>query len=174
VSDDDLTLLAQAAANGDDRALRELVLATQAAVHRLCCHLANPRDAEDLTQDTYLRALQALPTYRGDAPVLVWLLGIARHVCVDHVRRRVRRAPIDRKVAAATHGPVHEPAMLDVVELLESLDEERYTAFVLTQVLGYSYEETAAICACPVGTIRSRVARARAHLVTAVRRADAV
>lgn len=164
---DHLSLLAQAAAAGDDRAVGELVVATQDQVRRLCAHLASPAEAEDLAQETYLRALRALPSYRGEAPVLVWLLSIARHVCTDHVRRRVRRAEIDRRFPARPR--VHEADDAVVVEdLLRRLDPDQASAFALTQVLGLSYDEAAAVCGCPVGTIRSRVARARAALVALV------
>jgi RNA polymerase sigma-70 factor, ECF subfamily len=171
MTEDPLSLLAQAAANGDDRALGELVSSTQAAVHRLCAHLGSPADADDLAQETYLRALQALPRYRGDAPVLVWLLSIARHVCADHVRRRVRRTAIDRRYPAPPRvsRPDHQ---LDVTDLVGRLDPDQATAFVLTQFLDLSYEDAAVVCDCPVGTIRSRVARARAALLAEVRAAE--
>jgi len=172
VTDDGLTLLAQAAVNGDDNALRDLVLATQDSVRSLCAYLGSPAEAEDLTQETYLRALQALPRFRFDAPVRAWLFAIARHVCADHVRRRVRRAPIERKVASPTET-VLDLADIELGELFETLDPEKRTAFVLTQVLGLSYDEAAAVCQCAIGTIRSRVARARAQLAAAVRQADA-
>lgn len=172
MTDDGLTLLAHAAVNGDDRALRELVVATQDSVFRLCTYLASRAEAEDLTQETYLRLLQALPRFRFDAPVRAWIFSIARHVCADHVRRRVRRAPIERKVATSTET-ILDLAAIELGELIDTLDAEKRTAFVVTQVLGLSYEEAAVVCGCPIGTIRSRVARARAHLAAEVRRADA-
>jgi RNA polymerase sigma-70 factor, ECF subfamily len=172
VTDDGLTLLARAAVNGDDRALAQLVRGTQDSVYRLCCYLASPSEAEDLTQETYLRMLQALPRFRFDAPARAWIFAIARHVCADHVRRRVRRAPLDRLVTTPGEA-VLDLAHVELGELVDTLDPEKRTAFVLTQVLGLSYEEAATVCDCPVGTIRSRVARAREHLATTVRRADA-
>lgn len=164
--------LARAAVNGDDAALREIVQATQDPVYRLCSYLSSPGEAEDLTQETYLRALQALPRFRFEAPVRAWLFGIARHVCADHVRRKMRRAPLERKVASASHTEL-DVADIELGELVDTLEPEKRTAFVLTQVLGMSYEEAAVVCDCPIGTIRSRVARARAHLAAAVREADA-
>ena len=146
--------LAEAAVHGDDRALRELVAETQDSVLRLCAYLSSRTDAEDLTQETYLRVLQALPRFRFDAPVLAWIYAIARHVCADHVRRKVRRAPIERKVATSTET-VLDLSDLEFGELVDTLDTEKRTAFVLTQVLGLSYEEAAAVCDCPIGTIRS-------------------
>lgn len=169
---DHLTLLARAAAAGDDRALGELVGATQDQVRRLCAHLGSPADADDLAQETYLRALRALPRFRGESPVLVWLLAIARHVCTDHVRRRVRRAEIDLRYRPRPGVTAPDDSVV-VEDLLGRLDTDQAAAFALTQVLGLSYDEAAEVCDCPVGTIRSRVARARAALLDQVRDADA-
>jgi RNA polymerase sigma-70 factor (ECF subfamily) len=173
VDGDDLAPLVELAAQGDDRALRQLVLATEGAVHRLCAYLGSRHDAEDLMQETYLRAVASLPHYRAEASVRAWLFGIARHVCADYVRRRQRRSRIERKLAASTNLTV-SGSSVEVRDLIESLDPERRDAFVLTQVLGLSYEAAAQVCGCPVGTIRSRVARARTQLVAAVRQADAI
>ena len=106
-----------------------------------------------------------------------WLLGIARRTCADHLRAVVRRRRLDARLAAqaTTELPAPDPAhRLGTADLPGRLSEERRTAFVLTQVLGLSYAEAAAVEEVPVGTIRSRVARARDELVTAVARARAV
>jgi RNA polymerase sigma-70 factor (ECF subfamily) len=120
-----------------------------------------------------MRALGSLGNYRGEAPVLVWLLSIARRVCADHVRRRQRqRRLIERitqyTVARDTAAPEIASGFLDV------LDPDRREAFVLTQLVGLSYDEAAQVVGCPVGTIRSRVSRARSDLLDAVRRSTAV
>ncbi|MDQ1619875.1 MAG: polymerase sigma-70 factor, subfamily [Actinomycetota bacterium] len=178
--DHEATRLALHAGRGDQTAMTALVRRTQADVWRLCAYLADPASADDLTQDTYLRAFRSLHTFRGDSSVRTWLLTITRRVVADHIARRQK----DRTMfAPATESP-EEPTVADhadrhadghsVRALLAHLDEDRRTAFVLTQLLGYSYAEAATVCACPVGTIRSRVARAREDLVphvTAQRRA---
>ena len=87
---DPLRALADAAREGDDKAVAELVRRTQADVWRLCVALASRNEAEDLVQDAYPRALGSLHAYRGEAPVRVWLLCITRRTCADHVRRRQR------------------------------------------------------------------------------------
>lgn len=172
VADDLLTDLALRAQAGDRVALSDLVRATQADVWRVCAHLADHSQADDLAQEVYLRALRALPTFRGESSARTWLLGIARHVAIDSVRASVRRRAMLAKVRPAT--TVEDGAgASDLEALLAGLDTDRRSAFVLTQVVGCSYEEAAEICGCPVGTIRSRVARARADLVAVVRRADA-
>jgi RNA polymerase sigma-70 factor, ECF subfamily len=160
---DELTPLARAAARGDQAALTGLIRATQSEVWRLCAHLVDRESADDLAQDTYLRAIPALPRYRGDAPVRTWLLTIARRVCAAEIRNRQR----DRQIAAAAPAPAptaDSGLRTELNLLLAALDPDRRAAFVLTQVLGCSYLEAAAMCGCPVGTIRSRVARARSDL----------
>jgi RNA polymerase sigma-70 factor, ECF subfamily len=164
--------LVEAAQHGDDVALAELVRRTQPAVWRLCRALGDPADVDDLTQDVYLRAVKSLGSYRFESPFQAWLLGIARRVCADHVRRCERRRKLTDRLRATRHDlvPVHNG---DLHELIERLDPDRRLAFVLTQIVGVSYEEAAEIAGCPVGTVRSRVARARAELLTTVREAEA-
>ena len=171
------TELALAAGAGDSLALAEFVRVTQAEVWRFTAALVDPGAADDLTQETYLRAFKALPGFEGRSSARTWLLGIARRTCADHLRAVVRRRRLDARLAAqaSTELPVPDPAhRLGTADLLGRLSEERRTAFVLTQVLGLSYAEAAAVEEVPVGTIRSRVARARDELVTAVAQARAV
>jgi RNA polymerase sigma-70 factor, ECF subfamily len=160
-----MTALARAAARGDSAALTAMVRATQGDVWRLCAHLVDSAAADDLAQETYLRAIPAFRRFRGDASVRTWLLTIARRVCAREikVRQRARQASAGLAAAAARTAP-DAGARAEVMLLLAALEPDRRAAFVLTQVLGCSYAEAAAICGCPVGTIRSRVARARADL----------
>ncbi|BCJ51907.1 RNA polymerase sigma factor [Actinoplanes sp. NBRC 14428] len=174
---DALTALALRARAGDPAAQSGLVRGTQAEVWRFTAALVDPGAADDLTQETYLRAFRALPAFEGRASVRTWLLGIARRTCADHLRAVVRRRRLDARLAAEARAdrPQHpDPAhRLGAADLLSRLGEERRTAFVLTQVLGLSYAEAADVEGVPVGTIRSRVARARDELVTAVAEAQA-
>jgi RNA polymerase sigma-70 factor, ECF subfamily len=160
---DELSVLAAAAGAGDQAALGAFVRASQADVWRFCAYLLSPDRADDLTQDTYLRAVRSLPRYRGDAPALRWLLSIARRACADALRRDARRPEIVADFADSI-SPAHDGAF-DLFDLVARLEPDRRAAFVLTQIIGFSYAEAAEVCACPVGTIRSRVARARAVLV---------
>nr|WP_211176704.1 sigma-70 family RNA polymerase sigma factor [Pseudonocardia acidicola] len=167
-----------AAGRGDRDALTAFIRATQRDVHRFLGHLVNPREADDLAQETYLRALGSLHRFAGRAGGRTWLLSIARRVAADHLRaagRRPRTNPVDDwdDVAridprpAAVRSGVDEGIALRA--LIETLDTDRREAFVLTQLLDLSYAETAEVCGCPIGTIRSRVARAREDLVTGMR-----
>jgi RNA polymerase sigma-70 factor (ECF subfamily) len=166
---DDLTRLALAARCGDQAALTRLVQATQPHVWRMCAHLLDRASADDMTQETYVRAFRALPAFRADASVMTWLLSIARRVVADEVSQRTRGRRLTTALESESgrhHG--HLAAVTESVELadaLDRLDSDRRTAFVLTQLLGLSYAEAAKVCDCPVGTIRSRVSRARTDLL---------
>ncbi len=153
-------------------ALASWIRRSQADVWRLCAHLVDTAAADDLTQEVYLRAHTAMDRFRGESSVRTWLLAIARNVCADAVRRRQR----GRRFRAGLPPP--EPDRSDqgrteVDDLLDRLDSDRRVAFVLTQMIGLSYAEAAEVCGCPVGTIRSRVARARADLVDSIAAGDA-
>ena len=169
-----VTAWAMAAGRGDPDAISAFVRATQADVHRFLVHLSGPADAEDLAQETYLRALRTLGSFEGRASARTWLLSVARRVAADAVRTAVRR-PRTRGVedwemlADRTTGHrsgAHEAVLLR--SLVDGLDPDRREAFVLTQMIGLGYAEAADVCDCPVGTIRSGVARARDDLVRAL------
>ena len=172
---DELTQHALAAGAGDERAFEAFVRATEPEVRRLCVHLGDRAHADDLTQEVFVRAHGALPAFRADSSARTWLLAIARRTCADHVRRMTRRRRLQARLEGEPARDAHASAEGSVVldELVASLPEEFRTAFVLTQVAGLPYAEAAAVCGCPVGTIRSRVARAREALVSALDAADA-
>ena len=166
---DELTRLLQAAQGGDRLALAAFIRHSQAEVWRLCAYLVDRQGADDLTQEVYLRAWTALPGWRGEAGARTWLLAIARRTCAQAIRRRLRRGVTAIEVAG-DHQVVPDPAdAVLLIQLLTALDPLRRAAFVLTQLLGLSYAEAAEVCGCPVGTIRSRVARARADLAGQLR-----
>ncbi|ATE54274.1 RNA polymerase subunit sigma [Actinosynnema pretiosum] len=171
--DDEVTRWALRARSGDRNALEQFVRGTQRDVWRFTAHLAGVDVADDLSQETYARALTSLHRFAGRSSARTWLLVIARRVVVDQVRMaqsRPRLSPGADWVREADRKPA-PTGFEDAVELnllLDSLDQDRREALVLTQVLGLSYAEAADVAGCPVGTIRSRVARARDDLVRAV------
>lgn len=174
VPDADVTSWALAAGAGDRAALASFVQATRADVHRFLVHLSGPADAEDLAQETYLRALRTLASFEGRSSARTWLLSVARRVAADAVRTAVRR-PRTRDLGEDTQqvlerivprSGAQEAVLLRA--LVEALPTDRREAFVLTQLLDLGYAEAAEVCGCPVGTIRSRVARAREDLVRAL------
>jgi RNA polymerase sigma-70 factor (ECF subfamily) len=175
---DECTGWALAARDGDTVAAAAFIRATQAETWRFVASLVDPDSADDLTQETYLRAFRALPAFEGRSSARTWLFGIARRTCADHLRATVRRRKLLTRSAAL--GLTIEPhgadpsAAIGAAELLARLGQAQREAFVLTQVLGLSYEEAASCLEVPIGTIRSRVARARMELVRVVERALAV
>jgi RNA polymerase sigma-70 factor, ECF subfamily len=168
---DELTDLLLAARDGDRAALAAVIRSMQPEVWRMASHLVAPDEADDVTQEVFLRVWRALPGFRGDSSARTWLLTIARRTCVDAVRARARWRRLVARVGPVAASEVRSgpDAAIALGDLVARLGVDARAAFVLTQVVGCSYEEAAAICDVPVGTIRSRVARARADLVEQVR-----
>jgi RNA polymerase sigma-70 factor, ECF subfamily len=175
--DDHITHLAYAAGVGDHAALTQFIARTQRDVWRTIAYLADPASADDLTQETYLRAISSLSRFSGRSSAKAWLLSIARRVVVDQIRYNTSRPrpahviDLDDTLGRVASGSRFEH-MVEIRMLLDALDGERREALILTQVLGLSYAEAADVVGCPVGTIRSRVARARDDLVRAVNQDD--
>jgi RNA polymerase sigma-70 factor, ECF subfamily len=157
------------AADGDRAAFAELCNELADDVWRYCRALTGDHDlAHDTAQDTFLRAATAIRRYRGDAPVRVWMLAIARRAVADAIRReqRHRRSQPHAEVPArpvSDHG-----GYVDAQHLVAALEPNLRQAFVLTQLLGLSYEEAAEAAGVRIGTIRSRVHRARQTMVDAM------
>ncbi|MGO4957719.1 sigma-70 family RNA polymerase sigma factor [Luteococcus sp. Sow4_B9] len=173
--DERVSALALRAGAGDRPALGEFIRLTQADVWRFIAHLASVDVADDLTQDTYLRAMDSLPSYQGRAPARAWLLTIARRVVADQVRHEMSRPQTPRPPEwMSGHGSATDDIsnQVELEALIAMLGPDRREAFVLTQVLGVTYEQAAEICGVRIGTIRSRVARARAELVQACTETD--
>ena len=162
---DAITEAALRARSGDAAAALAFVRATQADVWRLCANLGSRESADDLTQETYARTFASLHRFAGRSSARTWLLAIGRRVCADAVRASVRSRTLP--VAAAARTAPDPADSVTLRALLAALDRDRREAFALTQVVGLSYAEAADVCGCPVGTIRSRVARAREDLVIA-------
>ncbi|WP_327351414.1 sigma-70 family RNA polymerase sigma factor [Streptomyces sp. NBC_01304] len=175
--DDAITAWALAARSGDTHAVEHFVRALHRDVRRYVAHLgADPQSADDLTQETFLRALGSLHRFEGRSSARTWLLSIARRAVVDshrHTAARPRVAHTEDWQSAAEHAqPRDLPGFDDGIalnELLATLPDERREAFVLTQLLGLPYAEAALLSGCPVGTVRSRVARARGSLIGLLR-----
>ncbi len=163
---DELTAALLRARDGDRGALAEFIRASQPEVWRFCANLVDVDAADDLVQETYLRAMRGVAAFRGDASARTWLLVIARRACADEIRLRQRRrrihddrAPLPDHAAHDDHAEAHA-----LRALLDDLSPDRRAAFVLTQILRLPYAEAAEILEIPVGTIRSRVARTRDEL----------
>ncbi|MGW1772039.1 sigma-70 family RNA polymerase sigma factor [Streptomyces sp. NPDC002104] len=172
-SDAATTLLALAARGGDPEMTDHFVRAMHRDVWRYVAYLSADRQAaDDLTQEVFMRALTALPRFEGRSSARTWLLSIARRTVVDslrHAAARPRLADLDDWQTAAEHTqPRDIPGFEEGValaELLSTIPDERRDAFVLTQLVGLPYAEAAEAIGCPVGTVRSRVSRARVTLI---------
>lgn len=171
--DESTTAWALAARGGDADAVEHFVRALHLDVKRYVAHLSgDPQAADDLAQDTFLRALASLHRFEGRSSARAWLLAIARRAVIDSHRRASARPRLsdvpDWQLAVERAQPRDLPGFDDgiaLLDLVDALPDERREAFVLTQLVGLPYAEAAAVSDCPVGTVRSRVARARASLM---------
>ncbi|CAL9617227.1 ECF RNA polymerase sigma factor SigC [Nocardiopsis dassonvillei] len=171
----ELTVLAMRAKAGARGALDSLFARTRDDVARFIARRVDPSWVDDLTQETFSRALRGLDHYAGRAPVRSWLFSVARHTVADRYRAHGRIPRHDTVDAWSETGVVAEPGRFDeylaLLDLLDGLPEERRTAFVLTQLHGMPYAEAAEAIGAPVGTVRSRVARGRRDLLRMLRQA---
>ncbi|MFL1899578.1 sigma-70 family RNA polymerase sigma factor [Streptomyces tauricus] len=178
--DESITAWALAARGGDPDAVERFVRALHRDVVRYVAYLsADPQAADDLAQDTFLRALGSLHRFEGRCSARTWLLAIARRAVVDSLRYAAARPRLsdvpDWRLAVERAQPRGLPGFDEgvvLLDLLAALPTERREAFVLTQLMGLPYAEAAALTDCPVGTVRSRVARARATLMDLLSEAD--
>ncbi|MDT7841826.1 sigma-70 family RNA polymerase sigma factor [Streptomyces justiciae] len=179
--DESTTAWALAARDGDAVAVEHFVRALHRDVLRYVAHLcADPQAVDDLAQDTFLRALGSLHRFEGRSSARAWLLSIARRAVIDGYRYAAARPRLsdvpDWQLAAELAQPRGLPGFdegVALLDLLAALPVERREAFVLTQLLGLPYAEAAEISDCPVGTVRSRVARAKETLTALLADAEA-
>ncbi len=162
------------ARRGDAGAFRRLVDVYHRRVHALCAALAGA-DAEDLVQETFVRVHQALGRFDPEGPPLgAWILTIARRLCTDRARgARVRLEVVGPPPeAASSDDPARTLEARDLQARLgrafEALPAEQRAALALFEWEGVPYDEIAAIEGVPVGTVRSRIARARDALRAAL------
>jgi RNA polymerase sigma-70 factor (ECF subfamily) len=159
----------QRARRGDLLAFEDLVRDYQADAFRFAWHLTHDRQlAEDVTQEAFLRAFRFLAGFRGDRKFGSWLFSIVRNCAMDALRRQRRSeaAPWDdqffpRSVADPT-------ARAELEAALRSVSTEHREAFLLVEVFGLSYQETADVLGIAVGTVKSRMFRARQALCLAI------
>ena len=169
-------LLARLAARGRADAWEELLALYGERIYNLAFHFAGSApDAEDLTQEIFLRLYQNLRLYRGDVPLAAWALRLSRNLCIDHYRRarRERRAAVvSEEVLAYLPAGGDDPQaeaqrrqqLRTVYRALEEMPEDSAEVVLLRDLQGWSLEETAAWLEVPVGTVKSRLHRARLEL----------
>ena len=160
-----LERLAAEARQGDKDALQELARLLHPSVWRFAYHLSGNREiAEEACQETWARVIRALPSFRAESSITTWLLAIARRVTVGLLadqRRNHQRAMSSAFRPAPSHSST---ASIEIELELGRLPAHLREALLLTQVAGLTYEQTAILAGVKVGTIRSRVFRARSML----------
>ena len=171
--------LIERAQKGDISAFNRLVLDYQDAVYNVAYRvMLEPQAAEDATQEAFISAYKALNSYRGGS-FKAWLMRIATNACYDELRRRKRRPQtsldqiIDENesfafLSSPDDGPEKKQQSLEMMHAIEDClrtlpDEQRITA-VLGDVEGYDYQEIAGLTGVSLGTVKSRMSRARMKL----------
>jgi len=166
----------QLPAGSREAAFHSLVDRYHRRVFAICFQvLRSSSDAEDATQETFVKLARGAGSFRGEAQLSTWLYRVARNVCTDHVRHHARRpatpvadpgeltsAPAEPDTTAGTDE------RLAVAAALDTLDPLSRQALVLVAIEGLTYAEAAVVTDLPVGTVKSRVSRARARLATAL------
>lgn len=176
-SDTDQTLVDRVR-NGEKRAFDALVLKYQSRVVNLVSRFVrNPADAMDVTQEAFLKAYRAIPKFRGESAFYTWLYRIAVNTAKNYLAMQSRRPPeIDQDISeieqiegdntlkdqdTPEHLLLTEEIQATVIAAIGQLPEDLRTAIMLREVEGLSYEEIATVMECPIGTVRSRIFRAR-------------
>lgn len=172
-------LLVERVQAGDRRAFDVLVSKYQRRLMRLVSRLVHdPAEAEDVVQETFIKAYRALPHFRGDAAFYTWLYRIGINTAKNYLVRQSRRTPTSSETDAEQAESFDDGNKLrdnntpesvlaskqiaaTVNAAMDVLPIELRTAIVLREIEGLSYEEISAIMACPIGTVRSRIFRAR-------------
>lgn len=175
-------LLVQRSKRGDLGAFEELVARYEKKVYNLAFRLTgNHDDADDVAQEALLRAYTSLSSFRGDSSFSTWLYRIVTNAGLDEIRRRRRRATtslddplstregeVARQVPDASEGPVEIAERTEVreqvQEAINSLAGDHRVVLILRDLQGLSYAEIAGILRCPLGTVRSKLSRARERL----------
>jgi len=172
-------LLVERAQRGDKRAFELLVEKYQHKLARLVSRLVrDPGEAEDVTQEAFIKAYRALPSFRGDSAFYTWLYRIGINTAKNFLVASGRRAPTSTEVDAEEAEGFESSELLHDINTpeslllskeigatvnaaIESLPEELRSAIQLRELEGMSYEEIAKLMDCPIGTVRSRIFRAR-------------
>lgn len=170
--------LVRRAQEGDRRAFDLLVLKYQQKVTNLILrYVRDPTEALDVAQEALIKAYRALPSFRGESAFYTWLYRITVNTVKNHLATQGRRPPADdldaelaeqlevgvrlREYATPERHLLSDEIAIVVQQTLDDLPDELRTALVLRELEGMSYEEIARAMNCPIGTVRSRIFRAR-------------
>ncbi len=181
------TVLVERVQRGDKKAFDLLVLKYQHRVIKLVSrYVRNSSDALDVAQDAFLKAYRALPNFRGDSAFYTWLYRIAVNTAKNYLVARSRR-PLEVETRDNPDEPGYELESLAkdiatpegillseqirdaIADAVDRLPEDLRTAITLREAEGLSYEEIAEVMNCPIGTVRSRIFRAREAIDTRIK-----
>jgi RNA polymerase sigma-70 factor, ECF subfamily len=166
--------LARRARRGDAAAFDQLVLRFQRPVLRFCWRLLRSPDAEDLAQDTFVRAFVHFERFDPERPVLPWLIAIARRLCLDVLRRRkvtagLEALPVSEQTVPSAERQASAREELGRLErALDALGEGPREAVILFHIEEMSYRDIAAALEVPLGTVMTWLHRGRAELKAAL------
>ena len=163
---------------GDNRAFDVLVLKYQHRIYSLVTRfIRDPDEVQDVVQEAFIKAYRALPGFRGESAFFTWLYRIAINTAKNYLVSRARRPPgadVDvedaeylesagalRDLAGPENQLMTEQLRAVIDKAIRALPEDLRTALTLREFEGLSYEEIAEVMRCPVGTVRSRIFRAR-------------
>ena len=169
--------LARRACLGEAGAWDEIVDLYGGRIYNLALQFAHERaQAEDLTQEVFLRLFRNLSKYRGDVPLVAWTLRLSRNLCIDHYRRgrRERESVFLSESALETLTSDSDPAreaqrreaLSQIDAVLPRMRDELALVVVLRDLQGLSYTEISALLDLPIGTLKSRLSRGRRDLVS--------
>jgi RNA polymerase sigma-70 factor (ECF subfamily) len=158
---------------GDRDGFGELVALTEPRVRRLLVRLVGRRaDLDDLVQETYLRAWRSLPRFRGESRFSTWLLRIATNTARTWRRghKPIASLPADSDLGPCNASGLREKPLVEAYErALLGLSPDLRAAFVLHETEGLSYRDVADVLDCPIGTVMSRLHRARTKILDELR-----
>jgi RNA polymerase sigma-70 factor (ECF subfamily) len=179
--------LVERAQRGDRKAFELLVSKYQRKLARLLSRfIRDPAEVEDVAQEAFIKAYRALPSFRGESAFYTWLYRIGINTAKNYLVALGRRAPTttefdsedaenfeDADHLRDVHTPENELMSKQIAQTvndtMEALPEELRTAIVLREIDGLSYEEIATVMNCPIGTVRSRIFRARETIADRLR-----
>ena len=179
--------LVERAQRGDKRAFELLVLKYQRKLGRLLSRFVrDPAEVEDVTQEAFIKAYRALPGFRGESAFYTWLYRIGINTAKNYLVALGRRAPtttgFDNEEAEGfedadqlrdANTPESEMEGKEIAatvnRAMDALPKDLRTAITLREIEGLSYEEIASVMNCPVGTVRSRIFRAREAIAAELR-----
>ena len=183
-------LLVDRVKRGDMHAFEMLVVKYQRRIQRLVARMVrDPEQVEDVAQETFIRAYRALPQFRGESAFYTWLYRIAVNTAKKTLMD-MKRDPVVTESALASRSESNETSSLEnelstaetpeamlasreiaqtVNAAIESLPEDLRQAIVLREIEGLAYEEIASVMNCPIGTVRSRIFRAREAIAQRLR-----